>query len=512
MQWDYLHAEEPPQNVEQAPTTEPPASLLNQFNQFMFSILFFDILAGHLQIDGKATAVPFLVVVLIFGGVFFTFWYRFINIRGFFHSITITRGKYDNKNDHGEITHFRALASALSATVGLGNIAGVAVAIQVGGPGVIFWMLCAAVFGMSLKFSECTLAQMYRRVNADGSISGGPMYYLDLGLMAKGGLFKPFGKILAVTFAIMVMGGAIGGGNMFQANQSFEALATVLGHPEWLAAGSTPSWIFGCILAFAVALVIIGGIKRIGAASSYIVPFMCGLYVIFSLFIIGSNYQQIPMALLTIFDMAFTNDAAYGGFLGVLIMGFQRASFSNEAGLGSSSIAHAAAKTEEPIREGLVAMLEPFIDTIIVCLMTALVVVITGAWNDPSVSSEAGVALTSHAFASAASWFPYILTICVILFAYSTMLSWCYYGERGWCYLLDHFGGRGLKTVLCFRVLFVIAIVVGSVHPLKDVLDFADAMILSMAFPNIVGSLMLAPTVLQRLKDYWHRYQSGAFD
>lgn len=491
------------------PTTSSNDSLLRRFNQFMFSILFFDASFGSIHNEGQkdAVAIPFIILILLCGALFFTFYYRWMNIKGFKHAIEIVRGKYTNPTAQGEISHFRALTSALSATVGLGNIAGVAIAIQLGGPGAVFWMLLAAVFGMSSKFSSCTLAQMYRHINEDGSISGGPMYYLDYGMKAIGGIRKHIGKILAFIYAVMIMGGAIGGGNMFQSNQTFEAIAATFGSSEWLQAGSIQSWIFGIFLACLVALVVIGGIQRIGAATSKIVPAMCGIYIVASLFIIFSHYEEIPQALALIFHMAFHKNAAYGGAVGVMIWGIQRASFSNEAGLGSAAIVHAAAKTNEPVREGLVAMLEPFVDTILICLMTALVVIITGAWNDPSIPQKAGVTLTTQAFASSISWFPTLLTISIFLFAYSTMISWCYYGERGWCYILDHFNNAGLKTVIIFRIAFVIAVIVGAVHPLKDVLDFSDAMILSMAFPNILGSMMLAPRVLPVVKDYWKRYR-----
>ena len=506
-------------NVEAAP------SFLARVNSKIFTVLFFDVTRGSVQIDevnrdgspvldGSGTAkkktiqVPFIVLVLMLGAIFFTFWYRWINIRGFKHAIDVIRGKHDKPEDTGEISHFRALTSALSATVGLGNIAGVAVAIQLGGPGAVFWMLIAAVFGMTAKFSSCTLSQMYRKINADGTVSGGPMYYLDIGLSEsryKG--LKVLGKVLAVMYALMIMGGAIGGGNMFQANQTAEAFASTFEISDT----GTWNWVIGITLAIGVGVVIIGGIKRIGAATSKIVPFMCGIYVLASIFIILTHISQIPETIRLIFTMAFTKNAYYGGFFGVLIMGVRRAAFSNEAGLGSAAIAHAAAKTEEPVREGIVGMIGPFIDTIIVCFMTAMVVIITGTWNDPSISQSAGVTLTTEAFGSVIGWFPYILTLCIGLFAYSTMISWCYYGERGWIYLLDHIGeeGVGLKTVVLFRIIFVIFIVVGAVSKLSDVLDFSDAMIFSMAFPNIVGSIFLAPKVLEKVRDYWGRYQSG---
>lgn len=450
----------------------------------------------------KPVGIPFMVLVLAAGSIFFSFWYQFINLRGFKHAIDIVRGKYDNPDDAGEISHFRALTSALSATVGLGNIAGVAIAIQLGGPGAVFWMMVTAFFGMSAKFSSCTLSQLYRRINDDGSISGGPMYYLDLGLKSLGGGWGRAGKTLGVVYAFMVMGGALGGGNMFQANQSFAAFSDTMG------VSHRYNWVFGIVMASMVALVVLGGIRRIGAATSRIVPGMVAIYVVASIIVIVANLPGIPAALLLIVQMAFTKNAFYGGLLGVVIWGVRRAAFSNEAGLGSSAVAHAAAKTQEPVREGLVAMLEPFIDTMVVCLMTGLVVTVTGSWNDPRVPSE-GVVLTTAAFRTVMPWFPLVLTVSIILFAYSTMISWCYYGERGWIYLLDHFGGNGLKTVIVFRVVFVGFVFVGSVTKLGAVLDFSDLLILCLAFPNIVGSVILAPKLRRLVQDYFRRYRAG---
>ena len=533
------------------------------------------------ELKGKTTkemqTVPvwFLVVFLISGAIFFTFWYGFINIKMFRHSIEIIRGKYDNPEDKGDISHFKALTSALSATVGLGNIAGVAVAIQLGGPGAVFWMTIAALFGMTAKFSSCALGQYYRKVNIDGSISGGPMYYLDLGFKEKGPVWGIFGKILAFLFAIFLMGGAVGAGNMFQANQSYAAVYDTFLKDDANYVSPTPqiennkineektllqkvngsffsillgdiafgsvqvekvervkdiqkaakvpneveqkrkqrySLIFGLVLAGLVGLVIIGGVKRIGSATSKIVPIMCGMYVIASLYIIITNFTGIPDAFMLIIRMAFTENAAYGGTIGVLMWGLRRAVFSNEAGLGSASIIHAAAKTKEPIREGIVAMIGPFIDTIIICNMTALVVILTGAWDNPSIPDKAGVELTTFAFKSAISWFPVVLSVCIVLFAYSSMISWCYYGERGWIYVLDHFGENfGIKSVIAFRLVFVGFVVLGTVSHLSDVLDFSDALLLSMAFPNIIGGIVLAPKILEKTRDYVRRYRAGEF-
>ncbi len=510
----------------EAPPAES-ASWLKDFNSAFAELLFFDISQGAIEVEEvdvhgqavldeqgnvkqKQIAIPFLLAFLLAGSIFFTFWFGFINVRGLRHSINVIRGKFDREQDKGEISHFRALTSSLSATVGLGNIAGVALAIQLGGPGAVFWMLFTAVFSMTAKFSSCTLAQMYRKENEDGSISGGPMYYLDIGLKHIG--LGPFGKILGFTYATLVMMASIGGGNMFQANQTTAAVLSTLSLPK------SYSLTVGAVMAAFVALVILGGIKRIGLATSRIVPLMCGVYVLASLVVILGNASKIPEAIGLIFTMAFTNNAFFGGLVGVLVMGVRRAAFSNEGGLGSAAIAHAAAKTDEPVREGIVGMIGPVIDTMIVCMMTALVVIITGVWDNPEVlqgaadldNTKKGVLLTSAAFATVIPWFPYVLTVCVSLFAYSTMISWCYYGERGWIYIFDHFGNSGLKTVVIFRLLFVGFVIVGATETLNNVLDFSDLMILSLAFPNIIGSVLLAPKVKELLTDYWTRYKSGA--
>lgn len=515
---------------------------LERFNGWLEALLFFSVTGDYfdvvehdaagqplLDVQGRpkkrAVGVPFIVFVLVAGGVFFTFFYRFVSLRGLRHSIHIVRGKYDRENDAGDISHFRALTSALSATVGLGNIAGVAIAIQMGGPGAILWMLIAAFFGMSLKFNSCTLAQMFRRTNLDGSVSGGPMYYLDLGLakIQKGaGIVPIFGKALAFIYALMIMGGSFGGGNMFQANQSFQAIQSSFGLSDaaWFTLAGLrfgAADVFGVVLASLVAVVIIGGIQRVGAATSRIVPAMVAIYVAASLFILATNVSQIPASMMLIFRMAFTENAAFGGVVGVLVMGFTRASFSNEAGIGSAAVAHAAAKTDEPVREGLVAMLEPVIDTMIVCLMTALVVVVTGTWNDPAMASVdgdlKGVLLTASAFGKEISWFPFVLTVSVLLFAYSTMISWAYYGERGWIYLFDHVSaGAGQRTLILYRIIFVGFVYVGTVTKLGNVLAFSDYMILCMALPNIVGGAILAPSVKRALEKYWTSFQRGEFE
>lgn len=539
-------------------------SFLAQFNETAFSIIFYDISGGAFEIESmnedgslikdeqgnpvmKTIGIPLIVFMLAAGAIFFTLFFRLVNFRMFKHAIDVVRGRYDNPKDKGEISHFRALTSALSATVGLGNIAGVAVAIQMGGPGAIFWMIAIAFFGMTSKFISCTLAQLYRKHNANGTISGGPMYYLDMGLKDVSSALAPLGKVLAILYAIMVMGGALGGGNMFQVNQTAEAFRKTAGvtevvedkmsesaalkieaekNPEKAEAllaraekltneAESLKWKvnlgIGIFMLMVVGAVIIGGIKRIGAATSKIIPFMCGIYVLASIIIIVMNASRIPETFQLIFQYAFSSNAIFGGTLGILVTGVKRAAFSNEAGLGSAAIVHAAAKTDEPVREGIVAMLGPFIDTVIICTMTALVVVVSGAWNDPNIPSSAGVALTSAAFGTVLPWFPYILTGSIMLFAYSTMISWCYYGERGWIYLIDNLtgDGNGLKSLLVFRLIFLGFIIIGATNSLKDVLDFSDVMILSMAFPNIIGCVILAPKVWTYVKDYCDRYRAG---
>ena len=442
----------------------------------------------------KSTKIPIVVVWLIFGALFFTFRMKFINFRGFKHAISLVKGDYDDPNDKGEVSHFQALTTALSATVGLGNIAGVAIAISIGGPGATFWMIAAGLLGMSAKFVECTLGVKYRKLDENGEVSGGPMYYLRDGL-AKYNMAR-FGKVLAVLFAILCIGGSFGGGNMFQANQAY---AQIAGQFPALA-GNGP--MFGLILAILVGTVIIGGIKSIANVTEKIVPFMAALYVGAALIIILLNISEIGNVFVLIFKGAFAPAAGFGGIIGVLIQGFRRAAFSNEAGVGSASIAHAAAKTNEPVSEGIVALLEPFIDTVVICTMTALVLIITG-YHD--VQGVEGAQMTSQAFGSVFSWFPYILVVAIFLFAFSTMISWSYYGLKAWTFLF----GKSKVSEYSYKLLFLIFIVIGSSVKLGAVLDFSDMMILAMAFPNIIGLLILSKEVRVDLDDYYSRLKSG---
>ena len=466
--------------------------MLNQINDIFGHLVAF--LAPILFLEVKG--FPLIVLVLLFGSLTFTLYFRFINVKGFRHSIDIIKGKYDNPRDTGQISHFQALTSALSATIGLGNIAGVAVAVSLGGPGAVFWMIFIAFFSMSAKFVSATLGLLYRKINDDGSVSGGPMYYLNYGLSERG--FGTLGKVLAAMYAVFIIGGAFGGGNMFQANQSYELFGKLIGIPNYL---------YGIILAALVGFVIVGGIKRIGETTEKIVPLMVVLYVSASLFVIITNISKLPYVLSSIVNQAFAPDAVYGGFIGALITGVKRAVFSNEGGVGSASIAHSAAKTDEPVREGIVAMIGPFIDTIVVCFMTASVILITADIN-PLYKVGGGIngaELTSAAFGTTISWFPYVLSIVVFLFSFSTMISWYYYGDKGWKYL---FGSSSIKV---YQAMYLSAVVLGAIASLGNVIDFSDMMILSCAFPNIIGCMFLLPLLKEKLNEYWSKYTNGEF-
>jgi AGCS family alanine or glycine:cation symporter len=456
------------------------------------------------------TSFPWIVAWLVIGAVVFTVYFGFIQFRVIGHSIALIKGDYSDPNDAGEVSHFQALATALSGTVGLGNIAGVAVAIGIGGPGATFWMILAGLMGMATKFTECTLGVKYRNEYEDGRVSGGPMYYLAKGFEERG---LPGGKILAVLFSIFCILGALGGGNMFQANQAHQQISGVV--------GDYPGWITGLVFAGLVFAVIIGGIKSIARVTEKVVPFMGILYVGTALIIIAMNYHLIGWAFGQIFAGAFTGLGVAGGFVGALIQGFKRAAFSNEAGVGSAAIAHSAVRTNEPITEGYVALLEPFIDTVIVCTMTALVIIITQQLvTDPetglyllneagtsvrTIGDTSGVGLTSAAFGSSIGWFPYILAIAVVLFAFSTMITWSYYGLKAWTFLF----GEGQTKEIVFKVIFCVFVVIGAASQLGPVIDFSDAAIFAMAVVNIIGLYALMPIVKRELTSYASRLKSG---
>ena len=465
--------------------------------------------------------VYWVLFPLILGALFFTFYFRFINLTGFKTAVNIVRGKYDELDHHesiiaagdstpggdnvetiaregaeGEVSHFQALTAALSATVGLGNIAGVAIAVSIGGAGATFWMIIAGLLGMASKFVECTLGVKYRDIDENGIVYGGPMYYLTKGLKSKG--YTGLGKVLAVVFAIFVIGGSFGGGNMFQVNQAFQLVENITG-------GDTSflhdrGWLFGVVMAVLVGIVIIGGIKKIAKVTDKIVPFMVLIYVSASLFVLISRYDMIGDAFIQIFNGAFSPMGIAGGAVGVLVQGFKRAAFSNEAGVGSASIAHSAVKTKFAASEGLVALLEPFIDTVVVCTMTALVLIITGnvAAENASLNDAQAILLTSGAFESVIWWFPWVLTGAVVLFAFSTMISWSYYGYQGWAYLF----GRSKKMEYAYKLIFCLFVVVGSAASLGSVIGFSDAMIFAMMVPNMIGLVLLAPVVKEELTKY----------
>lgn len=475
------------------------------------------------------TDIPLVVALLVLGAVFFTLYFGFINLRKFPLAINVVRGKHDavegsrghgiekaevhsvagdlpdtiRDESKGEVSHFQALATAVSGTVGLGNIAGVALAIAIGGPGATFWMIVCGLLSMSTKFVECTLGVMYRDVDASGTVHGGPMYYLSKGLKERG--LARLGKVLATLFALLCVGASFGGGNAFQSNQAAEQLIGMFG---W--EGGSVGFTLGVLFAVVVGLIIIGGIQRIAAVTGKIVPFMAITYALACMVVIAVNISYLDDAFVLIFKEAFTPEAGLGGLLGVLIVGFRRAVFSNESGAGSAAIAHSAVKTKYPASEGIVALLEPFIDTVVICTLTALVIIFynsagvfeyggDGAGNViVNGAPIGGVNLTSMAFASVIPWFPYVLTLAVVLFALSTMISWSYYGLQSWKYLF----GRSKIADLTYKILFVAFTVIGASASLGAVFAFSDAMILALVFPNMVGLLLLFPRVKKELKRY----------
>ncbi|MCJ7756739.1 MAG: amino acid carrier protein [Gillisia sp.] len=438
--------------------------------------------------------IPFIVVWLLFGALFFTIRMGFINIRGFKHSLQLASGKFDDPDAPGQITHFQALSTAISGTVGLGNIAGVAVAISLGGAGATFWMILAGLVGMSSKFVECTLGVKYRFINSEGRVFGGPMNYLRYGLEKRNQ--KGLGKVLAALFSVLAIGASFGGGNMFQSNQAFEQLQGQF--PFMVGNG----FYFGVVIALLVGVVIIGGINSIAKVTEKIVPIMAAVYILGCFIVIFINIENILPALNAIYVGAFNPTALKGGIIGVLIVGFQRAAFSNEAGVGSAAIAHSASKTSHPPSEGFVALLGPFIDTVVVCTLTALVLVFTGMHEAEGI---AGAQLTSDAFGSVVSWFPYVLTLAVLLFAFSTMISWSYYGMRAWTYLF----GKSRRSEIIYKVMFLIFVVIGASVSLGAVLDFSDMMILAMSFPNIIGLYIMSGEVKTDLNAYLKKLKAG---
>ncbi len=492
-----------------------------------------------ITISGKQ--MPIVIIILLVGALFFTIYFKGVNFRYLKVCLKTAWGKYDHLDAHvpadedikvedgeiqgavklegevpGEVTHFQALTASLSATVGLGNIAGVAVAIALGGPGATIWMILAGILGMASKFVECTLGVKYREIDGDGKIHGGPMYYLTSGFKELG--MAGLGKVLAVFFAIMCIGGSFGGGNMFQSNQAASQMIELFGLEN-----PNAGLFLGVGMAIVVGLVIIGGISRIGKVTEKIVPIMAIIYIGAGLVIILINYDMIPFAFGQIWDGAMNPDAAFGGVIGVLIVGFQRAAFSNEAGVGSASIAHAAVKTRYPASEGLTALLGPFVDTVIICTMSAIVIVITNAKHNifeygqvdgSNVKLNAtgelmgGVDLTSIAFDSAIPHFSIVLAIAVVLFAISTMISWSYYGIQAWKYLF----GKSKASDISYKIVFLLFLIIGASSSLDAVVGFSDAMIFAMVFPNIIGLIALSPKVKKELIKYFNAIKIDKMD
>ncbi|WP_380163696.1 alanine/glycine:cation symporter family protein [Jannaschia sp. R86511] len=456
--------------------------------------------------------VPWIVAWLIIGAVVFTIGYRFIQIRGFGHAVALARGGYDDPDDPGEVTHFQALTAAVSGTVGLGNIAGVAVAVSIGGPGATFWMIVAGLLGMATKFVECTLGVAFREEHADGTVTGGPFRYLKVAFAKLRVPILP--TVLVGVYAVAILAFGLAGGNMFQANQMFAQVENVTGGEDGPLGSGGASLVFGLVVAVIVGLVIIGGIQSIAKVTSRLVPAMAILYVLGCLTVIGFNAADIPGAFGEIVSGAFNPEGVTGGILGVMIVGFQRAAFSNEAGVGSAAIAHSAVKTKRPVTEGFVALLEPFIDTVIICTMTALTIVIArpdswlaardsyAAGEDPSPD---GVVLTSDAFATVIPWFPIVLAFAVVLFAFSTLITWSYYTLKAWTTLF----GRSTVSELVFKVVYCVFIVIGTVLTFSAVLNFADAMLFVCALVNIFGLYLLMPEVSRMLREYQADRRSG---
>ena len=498
------------------------------FSDFISSVIFFEVFEG----------APFVIILLVCSALFFTLYFGFPNIRFFGKAVNVVRGKYDHldhsvagndslavdgdikdtiadESKEGEVTHFQALATAVSGTVGNGNIAGVALAIALGGPGATFWMVICGLLGMSSKFVECTLGVQYRDIGEDGTVYGGPMYYLSKGLKEKG--FATLGKITAILFAVFCIGGSFGGGNAAQSNQATIVLKELMGWES-----SSAGAIIGFILAVLVGIIIIGGIKRIASVTEKIVPFMAVLYLVACLYIIFSNFSFVDDAFALIFQEAFNPQAiGVGGIIGVLLVGFKRAAFSNEAGAGSASIAHSAVKTKYSASEGLVALLEPFIDTVVICTMTALVIIIfnfgggagsifqyggdgSGSVMIDGVAYE-GAGITSQAFAAYIPYSNVFLTIAVVLFAVSTMISWSYYGLQSWKFLF----GRGRNADLAYKLIFLGFVVIGAAASMDSIWAFSDAMIFAMVFPNMVGLFFLFPIVKKELSRYFEAIKAA---
>jgi AGCS family alanine or glycine:cation symporter len=479
------------QNVDEAVSDffEPIAEWLGE-------IVFYAVPVG-------GTDLPLIVAWLVVAGLVFTGWFGFVQVRKFRLALDVVRGKYDEKGSAGEVNHFQALTAAVSGTVGLGNIAGVAVAVSIGGPGATFWMILCGLLGMASKFVEVTLGVKYREVHADGTVSGGPMHYLPKGLKDRfGSGGAKLGKVLAVLASIMVLFFGLFGGNLFQTNQSYAQVSSTFGGEDGFLASSAGAVLFGLVVSALVGLVLLGGIRSIASVTSRLVPAMAAIYIVACLVVILVNVTAVPDAFQTILQGAFEADGVAGGVLGALIIGFQRAAFSNEAGLGSAPIAHSAVKTKHPASEGLVALLEPFIDTVVICTMTALTIVIANpaSWaaarKDPD--AVGGVTITSDAFETVLPWFPAVLTVAVLLFAFSTILTWGYYGLKAWSYLF----GKSKASETVFKVVWSLFVVLGALMSLDSLISLADSALFLLSVFNIIGLYLLAPVVKRELNSF----------
>ncbi|MEZ0165483.1 alanine/glycine:cation symporter family protein [Kineococcus sp. LSe6-4] len=463
-------------------------------------------------VDIGGASFPLIVGWLVLAGIVFTVYFGFIQLRGFGVALQVVRGRFSRDDDPGEVTHFQALTSALSGTVGLGNIAGVAVAVSIGGPGATFWMICCGLLGMATKFTECTLGVKYREIHEDGTVTGGPFRYLKV---AFGRIRATWvGVVLTAVFAVAIFFFGVAGGNMFQANQTYAQFRNITGGDDSPLASSGAAFVFGLVLAVLVGAVILGGITSIGKVTSRLVPAMAIVYVAACLIVIVGNANLVPAAVGSIVTGAFAPEGVAGGVIGALIVGFQRAAFSNEAGIGSAATAHSAVKTKHPVSEGFVALLEPFCDTVVICTMTALTIIIAQpqSWLDARAEVAAtgetgadGVVLTSDAFASVIPWFPYVLAFAVAMFAFSTLITWAYYSQKAWC----HFFGRSRVSELVFKVVYCMFTVVGTVLTFSSVLDLADAMLFLCALVNILGLYLLAPVVKAEVRDYLAKRADG---
>ncbi|MGQ5226036.1 alanine/glycine:cation symporter family protein [Streptomyces sp. yara] len=461
------------------------------------------------------TDLPLIVAWLVIAGLVFTAWFGLIQARKLKLAFDVVRGRYDEKDSPGEVNHFQALTAAVSGTVGLGNIAGVAVAVSIGGPGATFWMILCGLLGMATKFVEVTLGVKYREQHPDGTVSGGPMHYLPKGLaerFGRGG--AKLGKVLAVLASVMILFFGLFGGNLFQTNQSYAQISSTFGGEDGFLASSAGAVLFGLVVAALVGLVLLGGIRSIASVTSRLVPAMAIMYVLACLVVILVNVTAVPDAIGTIFQGAFEAEGVAGGVIGALIVGFQRAAFSNEAGLGSAPIAHSAVKTKHPASEGLVALLEPFIDTVVVCTMTALTIVIAApsSWDAAREGNEiGGVTITSDAFETVLPWFPNLLTVAVLLFAFSTILTWGYYGLKAWTYLF----GRSKVSETVFKAVWSVFVIAGSLLSLDSLISLADSALFLLSVFNIIGLYLLAPVVKRELNSfltYVRNRHSGAVE